>query len=147
MEIVKIENKTFLKEKLIDFAENCSWEAGKHLAFILKENNFLEWEAVFAAVEDGEIIGFCTFLETDYYPENRYSPWISSIFVDKKFRGNKISFKLIENTIEYAKMQSFKKVYIPSDMIGFYEKCGFIKIDELVNYGGDTDNIFVKEIL
>ena len=38
MEIVKIENKTFLKEKLIDFAENCSWEAGKHLAFILKEN-------------------------------------------------------------------------------------------------------------
>ena len=101
MEIVKIENKTFLKEKLIDFAENCSWEAGKHLAFILKENNFLEWEAVFAAVEDGEIIGFCTFLETDYYPENRYSPWISSIFVDEKFRGNKISFRLIENTIEY----------------------------------------------
>ena len=147
MEIVKIENKTFLKEKLIDFAENCSWEAGKHLAFILKENNFLEWEAVFAAVEDGEIIGFCTFLETDYYPENRYSPWISSIFVDEKFRGNKISFRLIENTIEYAKMQSFKKVYIPSDMIGFYEKFGFIKIDELVNYGGDTDNIFVKEIL
>ena len=146
MEIVKIENKTFLKEKLIDFAENCSWEAGKHLAFILKENNFLEWEAVFAAVEDGEIIGFCTFLETDYYPENRYSPWISSIFVDEKFRGNKISFRLIENTIEYAKMQSFKKVYIPSDMVGFYEKCGFKKIDELMNYGGDTDNIFVREI-
>ena len=86
-------------------------------------------------------------METDYYSENRYSPWISSIFVDEKFRGNKISFRLIENTIEYAKMQSFKKVYIPSDMIGFYEKCGFIKIDELVNYGGDTDNIFVKEIL
>ncbi len=147
MEIVKIENGTFLKEILIAFAENCSWEAGKHLAFTLKENNFLEWEAVFAAVEDNEIIGFCTFLETDYYPENRYSPWISSIFVDEKFRGNKISFKLIENAIEYAKLQGFKKVYIPSDMIGFYEKCGFIKIDELINYGGDIDNIFMRKIL
>ena len=39
-----------------------------------------------------------------------------------------------------------KKVYIPSDMIGFYEKCGFVKNDELVNYGGDTDSIFVKKI-
>ena len=147
MEIIRVKYGSDLYKKLIDYAENCSWIAGKHLAQILRENNFLEWEAVFAAVEDGEIIGFCTFLETDYYPENRYSHWISSIFVDEKFRGNKISFRLIENTIEYAKMQSFKKVYIPSDMIGFYEKCGFVKIDELVNYGGDTDNIFVKEIL
>lgn len=146
MEIVKIENKTFLKEKLIDFAENCSWEAGKHLAFILKENNFLEWEAVFAAVSEDEIIGFCTFLETDYYPENRYFPWISSIFVDENFRGKRISFAMIEKAIEHAKLWNFDKVYVPSDMTGFYEKCGFEKIDELMNYGGDTDNIFVREI-
>ncbi|MBR5873091.1 MAG: GNAT family N-acetyltransferase [Oscillospiraceae bacterium] len=120
---------------------------GKHLAQILRENNFLEWEAVFATVSEDEIIGFCTFLKTDYYPENKYSPWISSIFVDENFRGNRISFSMIEKAIEHAKIWNFKKVYIPSDMVGFYEKYGFRKIDELLNYGGDTDNIFVKEIL
>ncbi len=40
----------------------------------------------------------------------------------------------------------FKKVYIPSDMTGFYEKCGFMKIDELVNYGGDVDSVYMREI-
>ena len=146
MDITKIEYGTDLYKKLIDYAENCSWIAGKHLAQILRENNFLEWEAVFAAVSENEIIGFCTFLETDYYPENRYSPWISSIFVDENFRGNKISFLMIEKAIEHAKLWNFSKVYIPSDMVGFYEKCGFRKIDELLNYGGDIDNIFVREI-
>ena len=135
-----------MKEKLIDYAENCSWIAGKHLAFILRENKFLEWEEIFAVIEDCEIIGFCTFLKTDYYPENKYFPWISSIFIDEKYRGKRISFDLIENVILYAKHHNFTKVYIPSDMSGFYEKCGFKKIDELINYGGDTDNIFVREI-
>lgn len=48
--------------------------------------------------------------------------------------------------IDYAKEKEFSKVYIPSDMIGFYEKYGFQKFDELQNYDGDMDNIFVKEI-
>lgn len=147
MEIIRVKYGTDLYKKLIDYAENCSWIAGKHLAQILRENNFLEWEAVFAAVSEDEIIGFCTFLETDYYPENRYSPWISSIFVDEKFRGNRISFAMIEKAAEHAKLWNFNKVYIPSDMTGFYEKCGFEKIDKLENYGGDIDNIFVRKIL
>ena len=146
LKVIQLKQSDSLWEQTAAFAENCSWIAGKHLAQILRENIFLDWEAVFAAVYENEIIGFCTFLETDYYPENRYSPWISSIFVDEKFRGNKVSFAMIENAIEYAKLLNFDKVYIPSDMVGFYEKCGFEKIDELMNYGGDTDNIFVREI-
>ena len=146
MEIIRVKYGSDLYKKLIDYAENCSWIAGKHLAQILRENNFLEWEAVFAAVSEDEIIGFCTFLETDYYTENRYFPWISSIFVDENFRGKRISFAMIEKAIEHAKLWNFDKVYVPSDMTGFYEKCGFEKIDELMNYGGDTDNIFVREI-
>ena len=146
MEIIRVKYGSDLYKKLIDYAENCSWIAGKHLAQILRENNFLEWEAVFAAVSEDEIIGFCTFLETDYYPENRYFPWISSIFVDENFRGKRISFAMIEKDIEHAKLWNLDKVYVPSDMTGFYEKCGFEKIDELMNYGGDTDNIFVREI-
>ena len=132
--------------EVCEFADNCSWIAGKHLAGMMRENRFSQWEAVFAAVEDGKIAGFCTFLKEDYYPENRYWPWISSIFVDEKFRGRRISHLMIGEVIRYAKEQGFERVYIPSDMTGFYEKCGFRKIDELVNYGGDTDSVYMKEI-
>ena len=47
--------------KLIDYANNCSWIAGPHLAEMMERNSFAEWESVFAAVSGNEIVGFCKF--------------------------------------------------------------------------------------
>lgn len=130
----------------IEFAENCSWVAGKHLAGMMRENRFTDWETMFIAHEDDVIAGYCTFLKEDYYPENRYSPWISSIFVDEAFRGRRISGLMVEAACEYAARMGFRRAYIPSDITGLYEKYGFHPIDTLVNYGGDADTIFMKEL-
>lgn len=146
MYIEKINQLDLKWNQLIAYASNCLWIAGKHLANMLEKNVFTEWESVFVAVDKGQIIGFCTFMKTDYYPENRYFPWISCIFVDEEYRGNRISGKMISKVIEFAKECGFEKVYIPSDMLGFYEKYGFVRIDELKNYGGDIDYIFMKEL-
>lgn len=146
MKIERIEYNSALWKKTIDFAENCSWIAGKHIAGMLRENRFSEWEAFFIAIDNDNIIGYCSFLKEDYYPENRYFPWISSVFVDESARGKKVSHKMIETVIAYAKENNFSKVYIPSDMKGFYEKCGFMPIDSLKNYGGYMDTIFMREI-
>lgn len=146
IEVRKVMQTDALWSRLADYAQSCSWIAGPHLAEMLRENRFSDWEAVFAAMDGERIVGFCTFLKTDYYPENRYWPWISSIFVDEQYRGRRISGLMIEKAIEYAKEQGFDKVYIPSDMTGFYEKYGFELIDRLVNYGGDEDNVFMKRI-
>ena len=146
MNVSRIKKSDERWDKLVNYSKSCPWAAGKHLANMMEKNFFTEWESVFAAVSEDKIVGFCTFLKTDYYPENRYSPWISSIFVDEAYRGRRISEKMIETVISYAKEQGFSRVYIPSDMVGFYEKYGFEKIDELQNYSGDIDNIFAKEI-
>ncbi len=146
IEIVRLKYGSLLWEKAIVFAENCSWSVGKHIADMLSENRFTDWEAFFVAVENNNIIAYCSFLKEDYYPENRYFPWISSVFVDESVRGNRISHSMIATVISYAKDMNFSKVYIPSDMIGFYEKCGFHLIGTLKNYSGDMDNIFMKEI-
>lgn len=146
VEIMRVQCNDLLWTKAISFSENCSWIAGKHVAELLRENRFTDWEAFFVAKENNDIIGYCTFLKKDYYPENRYSPWISSIFVDEGARGKRVSHKMIEFVITYAKENGFSKVYIPSDMTGFYEKCGFKPIDTLKNYGGDIDTIFMRKI-
>lgn len=141
MKVMRVLPEDRLWGELCEYAQNCSWIAGKHLAGMMREKRFTDWEAVFAAVEGDEIAGYCTFLKEDYYPENRYWPWISSIFVSEAFRGRRISHLLVEEAARYAKGCGFQRVYIPSDMTGFYEKCGFEKIGELVNYGGDTDSV------
>ncbi len=144
--IIPITHGTELWKRTIKYAENCSWIAGKHVAKLLRKNAFTDWEAFFVALDGDNIIGYCSFLKEDYYPENRYSPWISCVFVDESARGNRVSHRLVEYAEKYAKECGFTRVYIASDMIGFYEKCGYTPIDKLRNYGGDTDTIFMKEI-
>ena len=146
MKIIRLQYEDKYWNKTIDFANYCSWCAGKHLADLMRNNCFNDWETVFIAIKDDDILGFCTFLKEDYYPEKRYSPWISSIFVNENARGKRISHQMIETVIQYAKENHFSKVYIPSDMIGFYEKCEFKPIDKLKNYAGDIDTIFMREI-
>ncbi len=144
--VQRVTSDSPLWEALADYAQHCSWVAGPHVAGMLRENRFTDWEAIFAAMKDGQIIGYCTFLKTDYYPENRYWPWISSMFVGEGHRGQGICGRLIDAAIDYARAYGFRRVYIPSDMVGFYERYGFVRIDELTNYGGDTDHIFARDI-
>lgn len=146
MKVEQIEYNSALWIKAVDFAENCSWVAGKHIAGMLRENRFTEWETFFVAIDNDNIIGYCSFLKEDYYPENKYSPWISSVFVDERMRGHRVSHKMIEAAILYGKEHGFSKIYIPSDMKGFYEKCGFKPIDKLENYSGELDTIYMREI-
>ena len=162
MQILRLTPEHPLWSALAEYADLCSWEAGPHLARLLRDKQLTGWETVFAAVaatpagqdasaEDAgtparRIVGFCTFLKTDYYPENRYSPWISSIFVDEAVRGLRICGQLIATACDYASAQGFTRVYIPSDMTGFYERYGFRPIDTLINYSGDTDNIFAFDL-
>lgn len=147
MQVLRLTPAHPLWPALADYADGCGWCAGPHLADMLLQNRFSGWEAAFAAVAGGRIVGYCTLLATDYYPENRYSPWISSIFVDEALRGRRVCGQLIAQACEYAREQGFRTVYIPSDMTGFYERYGFEKIDTLKNYGGETDSIFARVLV
>ena len=87
-----------------------------------------------------------TFLMTDYYPLPDIYPWVSSIYVDEAYRGRRISGTLIEQANAYAKSRGYEKTYIPSSFFGLYEKYGYRYLRDIVNYGGDTDHLFVKEL-
>jgi len=144
--IHKLTPDTPLYRLATDYIDHSDWVAGPHIASLLREKKYTDWETAFAAVQKGKIIGYCTFAKTDYYPDNRYAPWISGIYVDPSARGNRLSALLVEGAERYAKSCGFSRAYIPSDMTGFYERYGYRLIDRLVNFGGDTDNIFAKDL-
>jgi len=128
-----------LWESVADFAERCSWKAGKSLANQMRSRSFQEWERVFVAVgqtaaaPDGTsvtIAGYCTFAKTDCLPDQPYSPYIGYVFVDEPFRGQRLSERLIHACLQYARQLGYEKVYLISDHVNLYEKYGFVKIDE-----------------
>ena len=66
------------------------------------------------------------------------------MFVDERFRGNRLSEKMIEAVSNYAKENGYAKIYIMSGEVGLYEKYGFDKIGDYETIYGSVDQLFVK---
>jgi len=113
-----------------EYAHGCSWSAGRNLAKQMQQNKFNEWERVFAAIDGSDIAGYCTLSANDCIPNVSYTPYISFMFVGEKYRGNRLSERLINFALKYAKELNFDRVYLVSDHVNLYEKYGFVKIDE-----------------
>lgn len=147
LEIRKVGRDTSLADKLIHFVENFSWEDVKeHILWMLQTWVFTDWETVFVAMAEGQIVGMASIMKTDYYPLPEIYPWISSVFVTEEYRGHRISEKLIDFANVYAKENGFNRTYIPSEHIGLYEKYGYYYLKDIVNFGNGTDRLYVKEL-
>lgn len=113
----------------------------------MKENKFLDLERVFVACTEEKIVGYCTFAQKDELPgKYNFSPFIGFVFVDEKYRGNRISEQMINRVISYAVKLGFKKVYIMSGERGLYEKYGFEKAGDFETIYNTVDQLFVKTI-
>ncbi len=145
--IQKVDKGTELADRLLDYVENCSWtEAREHIAGMIRAWAFTDWETMFAAVVDGKIVGMASAMKTDYYPLPDVYPWVSCVFVSEAYRGRKISGELIDHANRYLKELGFKRSYIPSEFTGLYERYGCTYLRDIVNYGGGTDHLYVKEL-
>lgn len=130
-----------------NFAMNCSWRAGGYLTKLMYENAFAEEERVLVALVDGNIAGFCTYAKKDELPEEYdFTPFIGFMFVDEKYRGNRLSEKLIQTACNHAMNNGFTKMYIMSGEIGLYEKYGFEFLGMYQTIYDSEEQLFVKEI-
>ncbi len=147
LKIKKVDKGTALADMLICFVENFSWEEVKdHMLGELRAWTFTDWETPFVAIVNEQIVGTTYIRKKDYYPLPEIYPWVSGVFVSEDYRGHRISEKLIAFANEYAKASGFDKTYIPSIHIGLYERYGYRYLRDIVNYGGGTDRLYVKEI-
>lgn len=144
MEIVAITPEHILWDKTIAYAEKCHWRAGKFLAEDMIKGRFVEWERVFIAMEGDDITGFCVASKTDCINNVPYTPYIGTLFVDEKFRGSRLSQKMIIHVMQYLKTIGFKKVYIVSDHENLYEKYGFSVIDRKQSDWGTIEKIYMQ---
>ena len=132
-------------EEFADYAESCSWKAGRTLAVKMRNESFRDCERVFAVYENGHPIGFCTFTESDsLIPRYLYRPFIGFIFVDEMFRGKKISKKIIDAVRNYSRINGYNRIYLTSGEKGLYEKLGFKKLgDNYETIYGTVEQLFM----
>lgn len=133
-------------QKAIEYIQNCPWKAGKSLASKMINNYFNDWQRVLIVLKDNNIIAFCTFTKEDCIKDVNYRPFIGYIYVDGKYRGYRLSKKMIDKAIDYASSLGFTAVYIVSDHVSLYEKYGFKICDYKENRHGKIEKIYQKKI-
>ncbi|MBQ7774608.1 MAG: GNAT family N-acetyltransferase [Lachnospiraceae bacterium] len=133
-------------EKVRDYAEGCSWRAGKALAYSMDKHEFTEWERVIVAFDDENICGYCTVTKVDCIPDVCYTPYIGFLFVGEAYRGERLSQKLIQFAMDYLKTVGFDRVHIVSDHENLYEKFGFRVIDRKMASWGAEEKIYMQEL-
>lgn len=135
-------------KETISLAKKCSWKAGPFLAEKMEKNDFLAWERVCAVCVDGVVAGYSAFAEKDELPEQYgFTPFIGFVFVDEQYRGRRLSGMMIQNINSYARKLGYEKIYIASGEIGLYEKYGFIKLGDYETVYGNTEQLFVRNII
>lgn len=82
----------------------------------------------FVLLEEKTIIGFYQIIEHELITNQNLSPWLSCIFIDENKRGQRLSEKLTTHGRSIAGQLGYKKVYVTTDHIQFYEKFGFREI-------------------
>ena len=146
MQVKSITKNNKLRNILIQYCKDCPRKAWPILAQKINENKFLDWEKIFVTTEKDNIIWFCTFTKEDWIPDCDYSPFVWFIFVDEKYRWNRISEKMINAVEDYAKTLNFEKLYIVSDHTWLYEKYWFEKCDEKKDEMWCKETIFIRNI-
>ena len=129
----------------MEFAENCSWRAGSYLASKMRNREFEPNERVLAAIQDHRIVGFCTYANRDELPKGLdFTPFIGFMFVDEKYRGQRISEKLTDAACDCAGQQGYSGIFVLSGERGLYEKYGFAKIGDYQTIYDTVDQLFFK---
>ncbi len=132
-------------ENLAEYAQNCSWRAGKSFARKLRENDFHPYDRVFVLLENGwQIAGYCALCREDYIPDCPYAPWCSYVFVDEEYRGRGNVGLLLSECVKEARRQGFETVYVCTDQIGIYEKYGFQRMESRLSSDRTLQSIYAR---
>jgi N-acetylglutamate synthase-like GNAT family acetyltransferase len=94
-------------------------------------------------MEDNEqIIGCIGLIDHDFIDRIDLTPWICSLYVEGKYRGKALGSLMIEQVKKDALKEGFKKVYLCTDLDGFYERYDFNHIGEGVLPSGKPEKIY-----
>lgn len=88
---------------------------------------------ILGMLENNKLVGFISLFKYDGEERRDLTPWYATMYVKKEFRGLGYSKILNDALLKKAKNIGYKKVYLKSNLINYYEKYGARYIEKLDN--------------
>lgn len=144
MEIIEFKNEEFIKDAL----KNCDWGAGKFLYDLIEKNNrsLLGWNYIYVLVWNETVISFCTLSQKDCIKDDTLFPWIGFVYTMPEYRNKGYVKKLILFCLDKAKVLGYKRVYLATEHIGFYEKIGFKYLESRIDIYNEESRIYYFDV-
>ncbi len=130
-----IEEVAFLTEKewgLWHSEEEFQMKVKKKMERML-ENRDNPYYAKLLLLQEDVLIGFISIFPKDGEERTDLTPWYSTMYVKKDYRGKGYSKLLNAAILREAKRRGFSRIYLKSSLENYYEKFGAIYMETLQN--------------
>lgn len=84
-------------------------------------------------LDDNNLVGFISIFPKDCEERQDLSPWYATMYVKEAYRGKGYSKILNDAIIAEARKRNFRKLYLKSNIEGYYEKFGAKYMETLKN--------------
>ncbi|MEX0289080.1 MAG: GNAT family N-acetyltransferase [Flavobacteriaceae bacterium] len=149
MNLISIRENPSYKERAIKYLQQ-SWKSVWPIIYedcihhcINARNNLPQW---YLLLKEDEIIGCAGLITNDFISRGDLYPWVCSIFIEEKHRGNAYGSLLLDKAKQDAKKFGYKQLYLCTEHIGYYEKFGFTYIGQGYHPWEAESRIYEKEL-
>ncbi len=136
-----------LTDELLEILQKEWPEAYGWLTDVIDDWSISDFPQIVVATQNKEIIGYYSLVAKELVKDNHnYTPWLGTLFIRKKYRGNHYSSILIDDVCQRVKNMGYSNLFLATEHIGYYEKFGFEEIG-LGMYLWDAPTRFYRKSL
>jgi len=103
------------------------------------KNSLPRW---YLLLKDGVIIGSYGLIENDFISRVDLKPWLCALYVEEAHRGENLGAYLLDHGVCESALLGFRRVYLCTDHVGYYEKCGWHYIGNGYSASGAETRIY-----
>ena len=96
----------------------------------------------FVAVEGDQLLGTVGIWRGDLLSRQDLFPWLAALVVHPGHRRSGIGQELQNYVLTYCRSRSMKDIYLYTELKGYYEKSGWVRIDSGYECAGNEVSIY-----
>ena len=89
--------------------------------------------SVLGLIDNKRMLGFISLFKYDGDERCDLSPWYATMYIKKEYRGLGYSKLLNDAILKEALKLGYKRVYLKTDLVNYYEKFGAKYLEQLKN--------------